>query len=120
MGPCYSESRPSSEKTSDHIIPGNMQLFDGLGGFAAERLDQFPVAVEPVKGFGNCFWLRIANHSVVLVDNKLENAAGVCGGTYRLAAIRCFHRGISLRGLVPREGSHGKRPPHNLPLLLFR
>src|SRR5262252_3953517 len=61
--PCYSESRLSSEKTIDYLIPVDMQLFDGLSGIAAERFGQVLVAVEPVKGFGNCFWVRIANQS---------------------------------------------------------
>src|SRR6516165_1049354 len=79
-GPCYSESRRSSEKTIDHVIPVDMQLFDGLSSIAAERFDQFPVAIEPVNCFGNCFWVRIANQSVLFMGNEFENPAGIRRG----------------------------------------
>src|SRR6516162_723270 len=78
--PCYSESRRSSEKTIDHVIPVDMQLFDGLSSIAAERFDQFPVAIEPVNCFGNCFWVRIANQSVLFMGNEFENPAGIRRG----------------------------------------
>src|SRR5271166_2273878 len=117
--PYYSESRRSSEKTIDHIIPVNLQLFDGLSGFRAERLDQFPVGIEPVKRFGNCFWVWIANQSVVLMGNEFENAAGVRRGNYRLLAMGGFQRGIAVGVLIQGEVHHGKRPPNDVTLFLF-
>src|SRR6516165_8655193 len=78
--PGYSESRRSSEKTIDHVIPVDMQLFDGLSSIDAERFDQFPIAIEPVKGFGHCFWVRIANQSVLFMGNEFENPAGIRRG----------------------------------------
>src|SRR5262245_42726977 len=117
--PYYSESRRSSEKAIDHIVPVNMQIVDGLSGLAAESFDQFPVAIEPVKRFGNCFWVRIANQSVVLVGNEFENAAGVGRGNYRLLAMGSLKRGIAVGILIEGEVRHGKRPPNDVVLFLF-
>ena len=97
-----------------------MQLFDGLSGIAAERFDQFPVAIEPVKRFSNCFWVRIANQSIALMRNEFENAAGVRRGNSRLATMGGFQRRIAVGVLIEGEVRHSKRPRNDVALFLFR